>query len=115
MKARRHVPCKSDHWWQSTTSQSNQKGKKGETSPTFLDNDLNFTDTLLMGLDSMDADLKGPDDVVNPFDFNLWQSAPVEPLGIKNTEKLETVLYKTSKNIGMQISNELSTLKAIDF
>ncbi len=69
-----------------------------------------------MGLDSMDADLKGPDDIPNPFDFNLWQSAPVEPLGIKNTEKLETVLYKTSKNVEMQkISNELSTLKAIDF
>jgi hypothetical protein len=29
-------------------------------------------DTVLMGLDSMDdAVLKGPDDVTNPFDFNL--------------------------------------------
>ncbi len=66
-----------------------------------------------MGLDSMnDAVLKGPDDITNPFDFNLWQSAPVETLGIK---KLETVLYKTSTNVELQISNELSSLKAIDF
>jgi hypothetical protein len=39
-----------------------QKGKKREMPPTFLDNDLGFTDTVLMGLDSMDdAALKGPD------------------------------------------------------
>jgi hypothetical protein len=57
MKAGSHVPRKSDHRQHRTKSQS-QKGKKGETSPTFLDDDLNFTDTVLMGLDSMDADLK---------------------------------------------------------
>ncbi len=68
-----------------------------------------------MGLESMDADLKGPHDVTNPFDFNLWQSTPVELLGIKNTEKLETILYETSTNVGLQISNEMSSLKAIDF
>jgi hypothetical protein len=51
--------------------QSSQKGKKGETLPTFLDNYLNFTDTVLMGLDSMDADLNKPDDVTNPFDFDM--------------------------------------------
>jgi hypothetical protein len=39
----------------------------------------------------------------------------VEPLGIENTEKLETVLYKTSTNVELQINNELSSLKAIDF
>ncbi len=38
--------------------------------PTFLDDDLNFTDTILMGLNSIDADLKGPDGVINPFDFD---------------------------------------------
>ncbi len=66
-----------------------------------------------MGLNSMDdAVLKGPDDVTNLFDFNLWRSAPVETLDIK---KLETVLYKTSTNAELQISNELSSLKAIDF
>jgi hypothetical protein len=49
-----------------------KKKKKGETPPTFLDNDLDFLDTVLMGLDSVDdAVLKGPDDVTNPFDFNL--------------------------------------------
>ncbi len=42
-----------------------QKGKKGETPPPFLDDDLNFTDTILMGLDSMDAHLNRPDDVTN--------------------------------------------------
>ena len=41
--------------------------------PTFLDNNLdlgnNFKDSVLMGLESlMDADLKGFDDVMNPFD-----------------------------------------------
>jgi hypothetical protein len=48
-----------------------QKGKKGEMPPTFLDNDLNVIDTILMGLDSMDADLDRPDDITNLFDFNL--------------------------------------------
>jgi hypothetical protein len=39
--------------------------------PTFLDNDLDFMDTILMGLDSIDdAVLKGPNDVTNPFNFN---------------------------------------------
>jgi hypothetical protein len=36
----------------------------------------------------------------------------VETLGI---EKLETVLYEMSMNVELQISNELSSLKAIDF
>ncbi len=36
----------------------------------------------------------------------------METLGIK---KLETVLYKTSTKVELQISNELSSLKAIDF
>jgi hypothetical protein len=40
---------------------------------------------------------------------------PVEPLGIKNTGKLATVLYKMSTNVELQISNELSSLKAMDF
>jgi hypothetical protein len=69
MKVGCHVPCKSD---QRSEFQSSQKGKKGETTPTFLDDDLDFADTILMGLDSMDdAVLKGSDDVTNPFDFNL--------------------------------------------
>ena len=37
---------------------------------------------------------------------------PVETLGI---EKLETVLYEMSTNVDLQISNELSSLKTIDF
>ncbi len=81
--------------------------------PTFLDNDLNFTDNVLMGLDSMDdGALKGPDDITNLFNFNLWWSAPMETLGIK---KLENVLYETSTNVESWISNELSSLQAIDF
>jgi hypothetical protein len=40
---------------------------------------------------------------------------PVEPLGIKNTENLETVLYKMSMNVELQKSNELSSLKTVDF
>ena len=65
------MPCKSAHLQQRTKSQSSQEGKKGETPPTFLDNDLDFTDTVLMGLDSMDADLDRPDEVTNPFNFDL--------------------------------------------
>jgi hypothetical protein len=71
MKAGSHVPCKSDHQQHGAKAQSSQKGKKGEMPPTFLDNDLDFTDTLLIGLDSIDADLDRPDDVTNPFDFDM--------------------------------------------
>jgi hypothetical protein len=67
-----------------------------------------------MGLDSMDADLDRPDEVTNPFNFDLWWSAPVEPFSIKNHESLETVLYETSTNVGLQNSNELSSLKTAD-
>ncbi len=57
LKAGSHVHCKSDHQQHSGSSKLSQKGKKGYAPPTFMDNDLNFTDTVLMGLDSMDADL----------------------------------------------------------
>ncbi len=65
------MPRKSDHQQHRTKSQLSQKGKKGETPHTFLDDDLDFTDTALMGLDSIDADLDKPDDVTNPFGFNM--------------------------------------------
>jgi hypothetical protein len=71
MKAGSHVPHKSDHQQHRTKSQLSQKGKKGETSPTFLDDDLDYTDIVLMELNSMDADLNRPDDVTNPFDFDM--------------------------------------------
>ncbi len=71
LKAGSHVPCKSDHLQHRGKSQSSQKGKKGEMPPPFLDNDLNFTDTILMGLDSMDTNLNRPDDIMNLFDFNM--------------------------------------------
>jgi hypothetical protein len=35
-----------------------------------MDNNLDFTDTILMELDSIDEDLKGPDDIMNLFDFD---------------------------------------------
>ncbi len=57
-----------------STSKSSQKSKKKETFPSFLDDNLYFTDTVWMGLDSISADLKRPDDVTNPFDFDNWQS-----------------------------------------
>ncbi len=66
-----------------------------------MDNDLDFMDAISMGLDSMDADLNRPDDIANPFDFNMWWSTPVEPFSIKNTDSLEHVLYKTSTYIGL--------------
>jgi hypothetical protein len=71
MKAGSHVPRKSDHRQQRTKFQSSQERKKGETPCTFLDDDLDFTDTIIMGLDSMDADLDRPDNVTNLFNFNL--------------------------------------------
>ena len=71
MKAGGHVSRKSDHRQHGAKAQSSQKGKKGEMPPTFLDDDLDFTDTILMGLDSIDADLNRPDDVTNPFDFDV--------------------------------------------
>ncbi len=71
MKAGGHVLCKFDHRQHGAKAQSSQKGKKGETPPTFLDDDLDFTDTVLMELDSIDADLNRPNDVTNPFNFAL--------------------------------------------
>jgi hypothetical protein len=71
MKAGSHVSCKSDHQQHGTKAQLSQKGKKGETPPTFLDDDLDFMDTVLMGLNSKDADLNRPDDVMNPFNFDM--------------------------------------------
>jgi hypothetical protein len=114
MKLGSHVPCKSDHWQHGAKAQLSQKGKKGEMPPTFLDDDLNFTDTISIGLDSVDADLNRPDDITNPLDFNMWWSAPVEPFSIKNIKSLETVLYKTCTNTGLQNGNELSSLKTAD-
>jgi hypothetical protein len=71
LKAGGHVPCKSNHRQHRGKSQSSQNGRKRETSPTFMDNDLNFMDAVLMGLDSMGVDLNRPDVVTNPFDFNM--------------------------------------------
>jgi hypothetical protein len=71
MKASGHVPCKSDYPRQQRESQKGHKEKKGEKSPTFLDEDLDFTDAILMGLDSIDnAVLNGCNDVTNPFNFS---------------------------------------------
>jgi hypothetical protein len=70
LKAGSHGPCKSDHQQHRGKSNSSQKGKKGEASPTFMDEDLNFMDAILMGFNSMNADFNRPDDVTNPFDFS---------------------------------------------
>jgi hypothetical protein len=71
LKSGSHVPCKSDHQQHRSKSKMSQKGKKGEASPTFIDDDLNFKDTILMGLDSIDADLNRPDDITNPSNFSM--------------------------------------------
>ncbi len=67
MKASGHVPRKSDYPCQQHEPQTGHKEKKGEKSPTFLDNNLDFTDAILMGLESVDDTV---DDVTNPFDFS---------------------------------------------
>ncbi len=53
-----HVPHKSGHQQHRSKSKSSQRGKQKETSPTFMDIGLNFTDTVLMGLNSIDSDHK---------------------------------------------------------
>jgi hypothetical protein len=52
-------------------SQVKSKGQK-ERDISFIlgQQSLYFTDTIIMGLDSIDADLKRPDDVTNPFNFD---------------------------------------------
>jgi hypothetical protein len=65
------MPCKSDHRQHRGRSKLSQNGKKVKVPPTFMDNDLDFMDTVLMGLNSMDADLSRPDEVTNPFNFNM--------------------------------------------
>ncbi len=80
-----------------------------------MDNNLDSTDTILMGLNSIDADPKGPDDITNLFDFDKWQSAPVEPFSIDSTNSLENVLYKTSTDIGLQNIKQLSSLRITDY
>ncbi len=93
------------------TAKSSQKGKKKETFPSFLDNDLYFTDTVLMGLSSIDADLKRPDDVTNPFDFDKWWStASRTSESTPSTKYLEIVQYKS----GWHHSKQLSSLKKTD-
>ncbi len=68
MKASGHVPRKSHYpHQQHEPQQMGRKKKKGEKSPTFLDDDLDFTDTVLMGLESID---NAGDDVTNLFDFS---------------------------------------------
>jgi hypothetical protein len=57
LKAGCHVSHKSAHRQHRSKSKSSQRGKQREASPTFMDNNLDFTDTILMGLDSIDADL----------------------------------------------------------
>ncbi len=69
-----------------------------------MDKDLDTTNAILMGLDSMGADLNRPDDVMNLFDFNMWWYLPVEPFSIENTNSLENILYKTSTNTRLQNS-----------
>jgi hypothetical protein len=71
MKASGDVLCKSDYPCQQRESQKGHKEKKGEKSPTFLDDDLDFTNAILIGLESInDAVLNGRNDVTNSFDFS---------------------------------------------
>jgi hypothetical protein len=53
-----------------STAKSSQQSEKKEMFPSFLDDDLYFTDTILIELNSIDADLKRPDDITNLFVFD---------------------------------------------
>ncbi len=71
MKASGHVPYKSDYPRQQRESQKGHKEKKREKSPTFLDDNLDFTNAVLMGLESINNGvLNGHDDVTNLFNFS---------------------------------------------
>jgi hypothetical protein len=67
----------------------------------------NFTDTVLMGLDSIDADY-----VTNPFDFDkCWSTASRTSKSTASTKKyLEIVRYIS----GLHQSKQLSHLKTAD-
>ncbi len=98
--------CPSQVW--PLTAKSSQKGNKKEKFPSFLDNNLYFTDTVLMGLDFIDADLKRPDDITNLFDFDKWQStASRTSESTMSTKYLEIVRYKS----GLHHDKQLSCLK----
>ena len=75
MKAASHVPCKSGRQQQAKSVKPVVTSILKKIHPTFLDDDLdfgnNFTDTVLMGLDFLGADLNGPGDVTNPFNFDM--------------------------------------------
>ncbi len=93
------------------TAKWSQKRKKKKRFPSFLDDDLCFTDTVLMGLDSIDADLNRPDDVTNPFDFDKWQStASRTSESTTSTKHLEIIGYKS----GLHHSKQLSSFKTAD-
>jgi hypothetical protein len=79
-----------------------------------MDKDLNFMDVVLMGLDSIEAALSRLDDVMNPFNFSMWRSAPVELFSIQNTNSLENILSEMSTNLESQNSKELFSLKKTD-
>jgi hypothetical protein len=71
----------------------------------------NFTDTILIRLDSIYADLNRSDDVTNLFNFDKWRStASRTSESTLCTKYLEIVQYKS----GLQNSNKLSSLKTAD-
>ena len=101
--------CPSQVW--PLTAKLSQKGKKKERLPSFLDNDLYFIDTILMGLNSIDAELNRPDDVTNLFDFDKWWStASRTSESTPCTKYLEIVRYKS----GSHHSKQLSSLSKTD-
>ncbi len=64
------VPHKSDHWQPTQVKRAKRKRLFLHSWTTIS----NFTDTVLMGLDSIDADFNRPDDVMNQFVFDKWRS-----------------------------------------
>ncbi len=67
MKASGPVPRKSDYQHQQREPQTGCKVKKGEKSPTFLYDNLDYTDAVLMELESIEDAVN---DVTNKFDFS---------------------------------------------
>ncbi len=63
-----------------------------------------------MGLNSIDAELNRPDDVMNPFDFDKWWStASRTSESTPCTKYLEIVQYKSGPHHSKQLSSLTKT------
>ncbi len=98
-----------------STAKLSQNDKKKEMFPSFLDNNLNCTDTVLMGLYSIDADLKRPDDVTNWFNFdNQRSTASRTSESTPSAKYLEIVQYESGLQSSLKKTDTYSAISMVD-